>query len=96
MEKHLQLSSGKTTATFTFQLDGFLELPLPLQKTVLRNIYQKINRESLTRQTLEEILRTLAKNRAGLKKEFGKGQFIKMIKDLKTQKRLVVIEPKLL
>lgn len=78
-----------------FLLDDFLKLKPASKKNVLRLLYKKFNKGSLTKQTLAEILATLEKNRSNLRKEFGKNHWLCIKKDLKTAKRQVVIEPKL-
>lgn len=78
-----------------FWLADFLKLKTISQKNVLQLLYKKFNKSSLTKQTLTEIQATLQKNKANLRKEFGKGHWICIKKDSKTAKRQVVIETKL-
>jgi tRNA(Ile)-lysidine synthase len=78
-----------------FDQEIFLVQPEIMQKILLRKISSDLHGKSLTRQTLEEILLTIRKKKAGLKKEFGPKTFLKTIKDAKKRKRLVVMERKL-
>lgn len=78
-----------------FSLDIFLKTSPVIQKNILKELYKEINKGSLTKQTLAEILATLKKNKSNLRKEFGKKHWLSIKKDLKTAKRQVVIEPKL-
>ncbi len=80
---------------FYFDQELFLKQPVIMQKILLRKICTELHEQSLTRQTLEEILLTIGKKKAGLKKEFGRKTFLKTIKDAKKRKRLVVMERKL-
>jgi tRNA(Ile)-lysidine synthetase-like protein len=71
---------SNSTPTFTFPLEKFLQQTPALQKNILRRLFQQLNQKSLTHQTLEEILRTLTQNRAGLRKEFGHNYQLKIEK----------------
>lgn len=54
-----------------FPLSAFLKLPSGLQNQIISRLYQDYNQSFITTPTLQEILRTLQQNRAGLRKEFG-------------------------
>ncbi len=75
----------------SFPLKTFLTLPVALQNQILSRLYQQITGEHLLSPTLTEIRLTLAKNRAGLYKEFGSQHFLKIIK--KDAARLCQIQP---
>ncbi len=85
-----------TPTSHTFPLDQFLQEPSALQKNLLRQLFHKLNDSSLTTHTLQEILHTLHKNRAGLRKEFGPGYNLQIRKfptpNPRGYKRQVIIE----
>ncbi len=87
--------TSKNPVIGLFRLDIFLLEKPVFQKILLQKMFRNIYKKSLTRHSLAEILTTLRKNRAGLKKEFGQATFLKIIKEGKNGKREVVIEPKL-
>jgi len=93
-QQWLDTNLHSTAAKIHFDLTDFLALPESLCGIVLRILFIRLNGQSLTRQTLGEIIKTLGKNRSGLKKEFGDNTFLKIEKDPKNQKRVVVIERK--
>jgi tRNA(Ile)-lysidine synthetase-like protein len=81
--------------TIQFELNQFLSCSPAFQKKLLAGAHRRLHHRSFTSHQLKEILQTLQKNRAGLRKEFGPKAVLRIVKDPKTQKRLVVIEPKL-
>jgi tRNA(Ile)-lysidine synthase len=79
----------------SFELETFMSEPAIMQKNIIRTLFQNTHQKSLTSNTISEILNTLNKNRAGLRKEFGKSTTLKIIKESKKNKRIVVIEHEL-
>ncbi len=102
LKEHLQNSQSSSQQWLSdhfdqqkFWLADFLKLKTISQKNVLQLLYKEFNKSSLTKQTLAEIQATLQKNKANLRKEFGKSYWICIKKDPKTAKRQVVIKAKL-
>jgi tRNA(Ile)-lysidine synthase len=93
LKNNLETNSPKTTQSFS--LDLFLAQPAILQKNILQNLYRQINQKSLTKQQLEEILKTLSQQKSNRRKEFGKNHQIMVKKEIAKKltegKRLVVI-----
>lgn len=77
--------------TSTFSLSTFLSTPQGLQRKVIDTIYGLLNNQSLTTPHNHEILTTLRRNRAGLRKSFGPHRTMKITKS-PSGERLVVIE----
>jgi len=97
LEKNLATDGKK----LSFPLDDFLRQPDILQKHILRELYGRLHGGSLTRPALKEILLTLGKKQAGLRKEFGPGTWLKIIRLQNIRqtggtdnKRIVVLERK--
>lgn len=94
-EIHGEKPQSISSPSIQFELDQFLSCSTALQKKLLAGAHRRLHHRSFTSHQIKEILKTLQKNRAGLRKEFGPKAELRIFKDPQTNKRLVVIEPKL-
>ncbi len=74
-------------------LDDFLSEPVPVQKNLLAELYKKThgNTVKFNRKHLEQILTVLRKKKAGIKKEFGDGHFLQILRDKDGKTRVIGI-----
>ncbi len=78
----------KNVTDSSFSLDKLLDQPEIMQKHILTKLHPA---QSLTSHQLREILKTLNQKRSNRKKEFGKDHLLKILKNDKTNERVVVI-----
>ncbi len=70
----------------------FLELPENMQKNILFHLYNNTHgNNNLSQNHVKQLLEIIKKNRAGLKKEFGPGHQLSILKQNKSSKRSIQI-----
>lgn len=78
----------------SFPLNALLALPDGLQRQIISRLYQDYNDSYITTPTLQEILRTLRQNRAGLRKEFGPKHFLNITKNPSNHRVICIVRIK--
>ncbi len=74
------------------KVTSFLELPENMQKNILFYLYNKTHgNNNLSQNHIKQLLQIIKKNRSGLKKEFGPGHQLSIIKQNKNSERIIQI-----